>query len=153
MELRELTKSAGLPPELSGCLLEGYREIRRQALTEGILSDFGAKLAKGTIVAAMALGMLAHADAAPRKGGAQVKQAKSAPTVTMKKTVKNTRSGSTTVTKADLKNLTNSDTYQDRVTELLKALYDQNPGMDPDRMYKKACSQAMMEIMEGKLKI
>ena len=152
MELEKLIESAGISPELAGCLLEGYREISNNALMEGIFSDFGSKLAKGTIIAAMALGLLSHAEAAPKKASTYQKT-KAAPSVTVKKTVKNTKSGSTTVTKADLKNLTNSQAYQDRVTELLTQMTSQDSSANPDRIYQKACSQAMMEIMQGNLKI
>lgn len=141
-----------IPPELADCLLEGYREIAGDALLEGVFADFGRKLIRGTIIAAMAMGLLTHAEAAPKKGSTYQK-GKAAPTVTIKKKVKNTKSGSTTITKADLKNLTNSQAYQDRVTELLTQMTSQDSSANPDQIYQKACSQAMMEIMQGKLKI
>ena len=153
MELEKLIESAGISPELAGCLLEGYREISNNALMEGIFSDFGRKLVKGTIIAAMAMGLLSHAEAAPKKASTYQK-AKSAPTMTVKKqTVKKTKSGTTTVTQADLKNLTNSEAYQDRVTQLLEQLTEANTSMDPDKMYRQACSQAMQEVLDGKLKL
>ena len=153
MELEKLFESAGIPPELAGCLMEGYREISKNALMEGIFSDFGRKLVKGTIIAAMAMGLLSHAEAAPKKASTYQKT-KAAPSMTVKKqTVKKTKSGTTTVTQADLKNLTNSDAYQDRVTQLLEQMTQDSPSMNPDKMYREACSQAMQEVLEGKLKL
>lgn len=148
-----LTASVGADavkyPALCEALMGGYKGI----LLEKIFSDFGRKLVKGTIIAAMSLGLLTHADAAPKKAPT-VQRTKDAPTMTVKKqTVKKTKSGTTTVTQAHIKNLANSEAYQDRVTQLLEQMTQDSPSMNPDKMYREACKQAMQEVMDGKLKL
>ena len=120
------------------------------ALTEGVVGDFARKVAKGTVMAAMCLGMLSHADAAPKKAVPGV-QTKAAPVATVKKDVQ--KKNGVTVTKAQLQNIYASDAYNDRVTELLKELVKNNPGSNEQRLYNKACMRAMQEIVDGKLKL
>lgn len=127
-----------------------FEDGSANALTEGVLGDFARKVAKGTVMAAMCLGMLSHADAAPKKAVPGV-TTKAAPVATVKKDVQ--KKGDATVTKAQLQNIYTSDAYNNRVSELLKELVKNNPGSNEQRLYNKACMKAMQEIVDGKLKL
>ena len=123
-------------------LVEGYRN----ALMENAFTDFGKKILKGTIIAAMGLGLLSHADAAPKDSGINKGKAKTTVNVKQQKT-KNM-----TVTKAQVYNLAANDAYNDRVTELLKQMVEKYPNASEQRLYNKACMQAMQEVIDGKIK-
>jgi hypothetical protein len=59
----------------------------------------------------------------------------------------------TTVTKADLKNIYLSDAYNHRVYDIILQMTQSNPNGDEQRMYTKACQQALQEVLDGKLKL
>ena len=124
---------------LAEAMLAGYHAI----LMENAVTDFGKKVLKGTLIAAMSLGLLSNAEAAQKTQPAKAKT-----TVN----VKQKRVGNAKVTQAQVYNLAASAAYNERVTELLKELVAAQPNADNQQLYNKACTQALQEVVTGKLK-
>ena len=149
-----LASTSGMEPECAGALVEGYAAITGNPMVESIFTNFGSKVAKGIVTAAMMMGLLTSgASAATKRGAPAIHKGKAVPSAVVSK--KTTRKGvvTKTVTKGDLRNVYASDAYNQRVYEILLQMTQQNPGVDEQRMYDKACAQALEEVMEGKLKL
>lgn len=144
----------GMRPECAGALIEGYAAISGNPMMESIFSNFGSKLAKSLVTAAMVMGLLSTGASAAQKSKAPaVHKGKAVPTAVINK--KTTKKGGVTktVTQADLQNISLSDSYNQRVYDILLQMTQSNPNGNEQRMYEKACQQALQEVLDGKLKL
>lgn len=144
----------GMRPECAGALIEGYAAISGNPMMESIFSNFGSKLAKSLVTAAMVMGLLsAGASAAQKSKAPTIHKGKAVPTAVINK--KTTKKGGVTktVTQADLQNISLSDSYNQRVYDILLQMTQSNPNGNEQRMYEKACQQALQEVLDGKLKL
>ena len=144
----------GMHPECAGALIEGYAAISGNPMMESIFSNFGSKLAKSLVTAAMVMGLLSTGASAAQKSKAPaVHKGKAVPTAVINKKTSKKGGVTTTVTQADLKNIYLSDAYNQRVYDILLQMTQSNPNGDEQRMYTKACQQALQEVLDGKLKL
>ncbi|MBR2305628.1 MAG: hypothetical protein IKA48_00200 [Fibrobacter sp.] len=144
----------GMRPECAGALIEGYAAISGSPLMESIFSNFGSKLAKSLVTAAMVMGLMSTgASAAQKAKTPEVHKGKAVPAAVINK--KTTRKGGVTktVTRADLHNISLSDSYNKRVYDIILQMTQGNPNGNEQRMYEKACQQALQEVLDGKLKL
>lgn len=131
-------------------LLQSSEGIEGNPMMEGIFSDFGRKLAKGIVTAAMVGGFMTGA--AHAGNGNYQQQAGYDRGHNTEVNVQQQDTGKGTFTKADLSNLHKSKAYNDRVTQLLSEMIKKTPKRNEQMMYDDACMQAMNEIVSGKLK-
>lgn len=144
----------GMRPECAGALIEGYTAISGNPMMESIFSNFGSKLAKSLVTAAMVMGLLSTGASAAEKAKAPaVNKGKAVPTAVINKNTTNKGGVTQTVTKADLKNVYLSDAYNQRVYDILLQMTKDNPNGNEQRMYTKACQKALQEVLDGKLKL
>lgn len=130
-------------------LMQSSHSIPGTPMMEGIFSDFGKRLARGIVAAAMIGGFMAgNANAADTSKKASPGYGKEKTEVN----VKTTKTKSGTFTSADLSNLYMSEAYNKRVSQLVDEELKRKPNGDIQFIYDFACLQAMEEIVSGKLK-
>ena len=120
-------------------------------LVEGALGDFGKKLAHGIVAGAMMLGLLSTGASAAQHKAPSIK-ANTSPAASVSTRTFGKGNARYTLTKADLRNLYASDSYNDRVQEIVREMSRKNPGMDGQRLLDRACAAAIREVIEGKLR-